>query len=260
MLAPHPHSVNQEPGARPSFPPEDHPNDVTRGPPQCGRQSPPRLPLMPPSPHALASGKRARGMYPPPRASLPAGTAPAGRSAAAAAPGRESCFPPSGSPNPSLRPLPQNVPSRGTFRGTPRLGNIGFAPILHAEAWSLFYVGARPRPDGFPAVPHAAAYPPCCAVSLKGLARWSASRTARLRRSRPSAFAVELPLVHPQDALIEFVACSGNAPPAGFRDGLPGTPFIQVAVDAFHFLTASPRKLGRAATVPRFNRRDARLH
>lgn len=41
--------------------------------------------------------------------------------------------------------------------------------------------------------------------------------------ARPSAFVVELLLVHPADALIEFVACSGNAPPAGFRDGLPGT-------------------------------------
>lgn len=39
-----------------------------------------------------------------------------------------------------------------------------------------------------------------------------------------------------------------------------GPPFIQVAVAAFHFLTASPRKLGQAVTVPRFNRRDARLH
>ncbi len=178
---------------------------------------------MPPSPHALAFGKRARGMYPPPRASLPAGTAPAGRSAAAAGPGRESCFPPSGSPNPSLRPLSNNVPSRGTYRGTPRLGNIGFAPILRAEARSLFNVGARPRPEGFPAVPLAAAHPPCCAVSLKGRARWSASRTARLRRSRPSASAVELSLVHSQDALIEFGACFGNAPPPDFRYGLPGT-------------------------------------
>ena len=41
--------------------------------------------------------------------------------------------------------------------------------------------------------------------------------------ARPPASAVELALVHPAPALIEFGACSGNAPPAEFRDGLPGT-------------------------------------
>ena len=40
--------------------------------------------------------------------------------------------------------------------------------------------------------------------------------------ARPSAFVVELLLVSAL-ALIEFGACFGNAPPAGFRDGLPGT-------------------------------------
>lgn len=41
--------------------------------------------------------------------------------------------------------------------------------------------------------------------------------------ARPAAFVVELMLVLSHLALIEFGACSGNAPPADFRDGLPGT-------------------------------------
>ena len=40
--------------------------------------------------------------------------------------------------------------------------------------------------------------------------------------ARPPAFVVELLLVSAL-ALIEFGACFGNAPPSGFRDGLPRT-------------------------------------
>lgn len=41
--------------------------------------------------------------------------------------------------------------------------------------------------------------------------------------ARSPAFVVELMLVYPALALIEFGACFGNAPPADFRDGLLGT-------------------------------------
>ena len=170
----------------------------------------------------------------------------------AAARRRESWFPPSGSPNPSLRPLSKSGTVPGNLPGDTKTRQRRRAPLSTLRRGASLR-GARPRPLGVP-VPGSATrrLTPSGATSPRVRARWSAcgarryisSPSARsFPRRRASASADRVgERVPPHGAPSRPVSRYGKACAAGFRAGWPN-PGHQVAVDS--------RRAGDALRAPR---------